>query len=91
MTHPASLSASGNHLDFDRSVEIIRTQGLAGRNIFKDVLKVDDALYDNLHDLTTYKFAKEAKELGLVTDIIDGYPAELLDGYRTVLAKQENE
>tara|TARA_B100000131_G_scaffold212158_1_gene204013 strand:- start:106 stop:687 length:582 start_codon:yes stop_codon:yes gene_type:complete len=91
MTHPASLSASGNHLDFDRSVDVIRAQGLAGRNIFKDVLKVNDELFDKLHDLTTYKFADEAKELGLVTDIIDSYPEELLEGYRKVLTKQGDE
>ncbi len=91
MTHPASLSASGNHLDFDRSVDIIKTQGKAGRTLFKNILGVDDKQFDSLHDLTTYKFADDAKKLGLVTDIIDSYPEELLDGYRKLINKQEDE
>ena len=91
MTHPASLSASGNHLDFDRSVDVIKLQGAAGRKIFKDILNVDDKLFDKLHDLTTYKFSKDAKKLGLVTDIIDEYPEALLEGYRKLINKQEDE
>ena len=91
MTHPASLSASGNHLDFERSVDIIRKQGVSGRVIFKEVLGIDDLTYNALHDLTTYKFSDEAKELGLVTDILDEYPEELLNGYRDVMPKEEDE
>ena len=91
MTHPASLSASGNHLDFNRSVDVIKQQGDAGRKIFKKVLGITDKVYNALHDLTTYKFSAEAKRMGLVTDIIDKYPKEPLKGYRDIMPKKEDE
>jgi len=81
MTHPSSLSVSGNHLEFDSSVGAVKKQGLLAKKLYKKVLGITNDEWNEIHDNTIYIMATEAKKRGIVTSIIKKYPEALLKSF----------
>lgn len=81
MLHPASLTVSGNHLEFDNTMSMVKSQTERVEDIFKKRIRMGKRKFNNLHSSTNFMTCQEAKKLKIVTTIIDKLPLELLDAY----------
>lgn len=83
MMHPASLSVSGNHMEFNNAMNMVKGQTQKVEDIFKKKIKMSKRNYNKFHSLTNFIDSEQAKNLKIVTNVIEKLPLELMEAYKT--------
>ena len=78
MMHPSTLNVSGSTVDFKSTSETLKKQGKIVKDLFVESTKMSSKKFEELHSRTNYMWAAEAKQVGIITDIIDKLPSDLL-------------
>jgi len=78
MMHPSTLNVSGSTVDFKSTSETLKKQGEIVKELFTKYTKMSPKRFEQLHSRTNYMWAEEAKQVGIITDIITKLPPALL-------------